>query len=61
LTLSVADETGKELIARTFAGKERIAGYKGASHMRVKVLAPEVAYYLLTDILNKPEIAAALK
>jgi ankyrin repeat protein len=61
ITLSVLDEKGKELFVKEFAGTERIAGLRGYSHMRAKVIAPEVAYYLLTDILNKPEFAAVLK
>lgn len=55
--LSILDEQGKELLTNTFAGREIIDG----PGTRSQVVAPDIAFYLLTDILNRLEVVAALK
>jgi hypothetical protein len=60
IDLSIADEKGKELFSRKFAGTEMIAINGYAPSERAIIIAPEVLYYVLTDMLNKPEVKAAL-
>jgi hypothetical protein len=61
LDFNIADAQGKVLFTKIFTGKETIAGAQWYSYMRASIIAPEITYYLFTDILNKPEVAAALR
>ncbi|MEE9912006.1 MAG: ankyrin repeat domain-containing protein [Deltaproteobacteria bacterium] len=57
---TVVNEQGKELYSQTFTGQEIIGADKSSPVMRTLVVVPEVLYYLLTDICNKPELKSAL-
>jgi ankyrin repeat protein len=61
LDFNITDDQGKVLFAKIFSGQEIIAGAKWYSYMRSSIVAPEITYYLFTDILNKPEVAEALR
>lgn len=60
LDLRITNNQGKELFSKNFAGKEVIAAHNSAPYERAIIISPEVLYFLLTDILNQPELKAAL-